>query len=780
MSHNRFRSFLSAFLYQPAVAALIVFMLLAGNVGCSGEPGGSDLIEVMQQQPPHHLNATDRQVEILEIEPNGDDQWKILLQCQETPAEDWLLKLNPKETLQGDATAAANFESTLETLNHLRAPENEGLDKLKREIERFTFPDLFQQVAPQGAPVTWTATAVWDQSGEQPKLTFSDLKLADGKPVVDLIAKPDMPQDAALVDGGPLDPVRKYAELREKLISGVAQASQEMEQRLKTEQQALLSLLQQPMAFAGTLSPAQTESENVNFYFEQAATPETVSGVAIQSDDPLSRVVFSGTLTLPPVNTNKAIAYRRVHDGWLLALKNEDSRLSPLARKVRDNRYVYYDKQKNLFQWSDGRVATSLEPAAASSSAKPMSLKELAQTVIEGAQYKGTESITGQADRAIKMAITRFEPETGNLCVVLEDAQTPFTFAVFEGKLQREAPHHLGIPVRLSQVAYKYDRNQKSVKHGIFSYKSGADLLLIPTEKGFQGRFAQADLNLEKVTQESEVIPAEQRWRNALVPGYAWRGVTKWRNEAVRPATLRVAEVRDQGKYVRLTLERDDDPVQEVVYEGSLVSEDGRIDGYGLVTQQFGAAAKYEHEYFGVFFSRWESEDKKVFRISPDGKTIYGLTTDGETLILERDPAIEKTEEMTTEERKAIWKKVLTPGTIWEGTIKNVKQKQTAELKMIVRGYELDGKQVTLEFTPKVKRNAKTIFEGSLNNNDKGTNGFGLILKKTLKFAGPGNVFGSGDTKLEFRLDATGKRLLGRTNDYGDVEYLDLHLLEKK
>ncbi|QDV51587.1 hypothetical protein [Gimesia fumaroli] len=779
MSHNRFRGILCSLINLRISGGVVTTLLLLGSVGCSGEPGADDLSEIMKQNPPHHLAATNREIEILTVEPDGDQQWKIQFECQETPEEDWLLKLDLAQESKQDKAEEAKYQAALQAHQQLRAPESQGLDKLKQEIERFPFPPLFQQVYRKGTPVKWSATAVVDQSGEKPKLTVSDLKLSDGRSLKNLIAKSAMPKEAVLADGGPLDPLRQFTELRQKLITSVVQAKQTMEQRLKAEQQALVSLVQQPMAVAGKLFPAQTESEEVTLLFEPG-TANTFSAVAIDANDTLSRVVFNGALYLPPVEAADSRLFRRVHDGWMLVLKNEDSSLSKMARKIRENRIVYYDKANNRFHLSDSRRATPLQPAAASSASQSVSQKELAQAITEGTQFKGSESITGQADRAVVMSITKFEPETGNVRVVIEDAQTPFTFAVFEGKLQREAPHHLGIPVRLEQVTSHSHPSQQRPKTGLFSRKSGSNLLLIPTEKGFVGRFAQTDVNVEKISGETEIVSADQRWQNTLVPGYAWRGVTKWGDEAVKRATLRVAEIRDQGKYVRLTLERDNDPVQQVVYEGSLVTEDGRIDGYGLVTQQFGTASIYEHDYFGVFFSRWQSEDKKVFRISPDGKKIYGLSKQGEVLTLERDPAVEKTDQLTTDERKQVWKKCLTVGKIWEGTIKSVKQKQTAEVKMIVRGYELDGKQVTLEFVPKVNRKAKTVFEGSLDTSDKGTNGFGLIAKKKLKFSGPGNVFGNWDTQLEFRLDASGKRILGRTNDHGDVEYLDLRLMETK
>ena len=99
---------------------------------------------------------------------------------------------------------------------------------------------------------------------------------------------------------------------------------------------------------------------------------------------------------------------------------------------------------------------------------------------------------------------------------------------------------------------------------------------------------------------------------------------------------------------------------------------------------------------------------------SPDGKKLYGVSSGGEMLTLERDAAVESTDQLATKARKEVWQTVLTPGKIWEGTIRSLKHKQTAEVKMIVRGFELEGKQVTLELVPKVQQKAKVVFEGNI------------------------------------------------------------------
>ncbi|MCR9233219.1 MAG: hypothetical protein NXI29_19595 [bacterium] len=780
MTHQGFHAFLWSFINVCFSRGLLVLLLLGISAGCSGKPGAGELTELMSRESPHPLAIGGRELTILSLEADGDQRWNVEIECEETPEEDWLLKLDPSAELQGEGSLKQKYEAALQTLQNLRAPESQKWIPHSQKLEQFTFPELFQLNCRKGEPVKWKATVLVDRSGKETQLTLPDLQLSDGTAVRDLIARSSLPSEAVLADGGPLDPLRQYRELQAEFVAGVAQASTEMEQRLLKEKQALEKLIQHSLPLSGKLFPAQSESEAVVFLHERGKTETSLNAVAIDQKDPLSRVVFRGDLSLPPVNSDASQKLRRVHDGWMLILNNEDPSLSRMARKVRENRILFYDPASNLYQLSDARRSETLQVATDSEMSQAFVGRSREQDIVDGAQYTGRESIVGQADRAVVMSITGYEAETGNMRVVIEDAQTPYTFAVFEGKLQLEAPHHLGIPIRLQQVTSYTHPSQRKPKSGVFSRNTRSELLLIPVEQGFQGQFADAEVMFERRSGESEVIAAEQRWQNTLVPGAAWRGVTKWRDEAVKQVTLRVAEVRDQGKYVRLTLARDDEPVQQVVYEGSLLNGNGMIDGYGLVMQQYGAATIYEHDYFGVFFSRWESEDKKVFRISPDGKKLYGVSSGGEMLTLERDASVESTDQLATKARKEVWQTVLTPGKIWEGTIRSLKHKQTAEVKMIVRGFELEGKQVTLELVPKVQQKAKVVFEGSLDTSDRGTNGFGLVLKKKQKVSGPGNVFGNWDTQLQFSLDATGKRLSGRTNDHGDVEYLDLRLLETK
>lgn len=780
MSEQSFQEIPGSLIKLIYSSPFVWILILAGSSGCSGEPGVEELLELMAQNPPHTLSAEDQQIEIQSIESAGDQRWNLKFVCQETPVEDWLMKQDPDGIVSQDSTEAADFEAALHKLTELRSPEKSEWELLQREIQPFRLPQIFQIVCRKGMPVKWKANAIVDQTGATPSLTISEIRLSDGIPLAGLIEKSALPKGAAVADGSPSDPIRQYAALRQRFITGVSAAASDMELRLAAERQALAGLLQNGIPLQGKLIPSQSEPQDVVLLVEKRETDDVISAVAIDVEDELSRVVFSGKLQLPVVAESGAHARRQIHDGWQLTLKNEDFRLSKLSQKIRKDLVLFYDTTRQTFRLSDLRNATPLQLSQQYDFAEVLTSAQLEEAISAGMLYRGRESITGKPDRSVNLSLTEYDLETGLLRIVLEDSQTPFTFAVFEGKLMKNPPHHLGIAIQLAQVTTHSQPGSQRPKSGLFSRDSGNRLLLIPTAQGLRGRFAQAELTFEKISSQARVLPAEVRWQQTLVPGSVWKGVTKWREEAAQRATLRVAESREGGKYLRITLERDDDPVQQVVYEGSILSEDAQSEGYGLVMQQFGTASVYEHEYFGVFFSRWQSEDQKVFRISPDGKTLYGLSTEGEVMLLERDSAEVKSNRQTTSESLQAWKQALTEGKVWEGTIRSVKEQQTAELKMIVKGYELEGEKVTLEFVPKVNRKARAVFEGSLDTSDKAINGYGLVLKKTLKFDGPGNVFGRWETQLQFRLDATGKRMIGRTNDHGDTEYLDLHLVEMK
>lgn len=744
-------------------------MMLAGGAlatvmaGCSGGIDREQVAELIQSKPVHQLPVSDRHVSNVKVEHQQGSRWKVEFECLEIAAVDWLAELDLAVAEQELAASRAAFNSASEQVAQVRWPEREPLLAKKREIDDFTLPRLFRPAAKAGEEVNWrgAATIIDDENG----MKIASVTVASPSPIAfdSLTVKREIGEDAAVSDGGSADPIVKTRELHAAFDDLVNQAEDAVATRLMQERTALNSLASGEKVVAGPMVTQTNTAPMVAFQFE-AGGEDIVNAVAIDSQDTFSRVVFDGRLSLPPTPVSKP-RVRTGHDGWRIELKNADAQLSPLSRKIKSVISVSFDTGSGQFLLSDQTHSSPLTETPAATG-RPVA-KRLAELQHLGAQAKGTESISGLADRQVAMTVTQFDESTGNLRVLFEDESSPFTFAVFEGKFRTQSPHHLGLPIQLKQVANAVAPDRSAKDSLLFTRGSNYVLTLLPTEKGFIGKYRTAELTLGEVTTNEQVAEGSARWRNFVKAGSTWRGFTQLRADAVQEVTLRVAEVREEGKYVRFLFEKNGSPLDFVVYEGSWNQTDGRIDGYSLVTLQKGSNTNYDHDYFGVFFSEWESNDTKLFRLSADGETLYGLTKGGEVSTLKRDETVGVSETYTTDAMTKTWPIVLQVGREWKGQYTNVRIKKTTNIMMKIVGYELDGKRVTVEVTAEADARVKGIYQGSVNLSDPKINGFTLTLEPQKGSLSKITLFdASWEANLELRFDAANARLIGRSKNY--------------
>ena len=104
MTHHGFHAFLWSFINVCFSRGLLVLLLLEIGAGCSGKPVAGELAELMSREAPHPLAISGRELTILSLEADGDQRWNVEIECEETPEEDWLLKLDPSAELQGEGS----------------------------------------------------------------------------------------------------------------------------------------------------------------------------------------------------------------------------------------------------------------------------------------------------------------------------------------------------------------------------------------------------------------------------------------------------------------------------------------------------------------------------------------------------------------------------------------------------------------------------------------------------------------------------------------------------
>jgi len=753
------------------IAGCCILLLFAAT-GCSKSPTVEHLTEALEASPPHSLPVSERSLKLISMKPEKTaGHWTVEFECEETARTDWLAATDAASQI--DPSLKQQADAARESLPLLRSPENTGPIEQQRAVEAFRFPKLFAPVCRAGKTIQWRGTGLLTRKEGEYQLTTSDMQFPDEVDVAALQTKDQLPAESAIVNGDKNDPVYQYHQLLKQLSTGVARAETAMQARLAREHEMLLEVIASEKGLSGDWAMGRpTKNVSVQLYLESDENDESLSGLIVDGSDPFNRAVFLGALKLPEMTDRKQLSARAIHDGWSISLENADRKLSEFAGKMVARMSVFADADKGTLRLADPQHSAPLEVM---SEERP-SIEKLSAFVREGMNFTGREIPPDSAGRTIAAAVTRLDPETGLIRVVVEDAKYPFAFSIFEGRSITEHPHHLGFPVRLKLVEVARLPYDPPPLTPLFPGRVYGELVLLPTESGFRGTFNRSRVELDSGVFNELTIDAARRWPTSLPAGSRWTGSVKMGDDPAEPVTMRVAEMRHGGEYVRLLMERDTDAAQFVVYEGAVVARSERIDGYGLVTTQRGSATHSERQSRGVYFSRSAEQSSPWFRLSADGKQLFSKCDYGESMMLTRDESVTPSDGLTTTEFLKAWATALTVGTVWKGKLVNPGLDQTGEILIKVQKFENNGQTVALEITPADLPSVVAFYEGSLNASDDLVNGFGLILKKVRGTAGESTVLGAGNigSQLQFRLTPDRKQLIGRTWGQVRFEYLEL------
>ncbi len=755
---------------------LIVPALLTG---CTGGIDQQELTTVLEDERLHQLPVAGRSVRIIKTESQKSNQWKVEYECTETAREAWCQELDSSRIEEEIASTVPAFDASIKQHTSVRWPEREPLIALKQKIDANRHGRMFRPVVRKGEETKWTATAVVKSTGDELQVKSTAVTSSQHE-FADLSGQVEAETLGRVCDGSADDPVVKAKKFRQLFVNQLATQQKLVATRLKLEKDSLSTLLDSSRLLSGDLVLRARTAPVVDLRFEASATADKFAAVAIDQKDTFSRVVFDGAFVLPPTTPTKPRG-TKMHDGWRLSLTNADPQLCTLARSVQHPLQVIFDTTGKSYQLV-GQSKSSIMNLGTVAVEDSEDAPQLANLQASGVRLEGTSVENGMAEQEIAMTVTLFDKMTQNLRIVCEDARDPFNFAVFEGRCRTESPHHLGLPVKLKQVAYGASPANGKRKSAIFS--SGADhtLSLLPSKSGYIGVFRNASLSFPELKQLNSIKVGPSRWEDALQSGSVWSGVSQWRNNAGEQISLRVAETRDEGKYVRLLLEKKDRPLDFVVYEGSWNQPDGRIDGYGLVTRQVGKNTNFDKEYYGVFFSVWEEKDPKIFRLSADGQTLYCLSQEGEIATLKKQPSERKPATYKTANMTKTWGWALSPGREWNGQYTNAKLGKTTVVTVKVLSYELDGKRVSVEITAAADARVKGVYVGSVGLADPAINGFALSLMQQKERVSQIALFDQGwEQSIEFRLDVDGEQLVGRSKNYqGLFSHMQLKLKPSK
>jgi len=739
------------------VNVTIGVLIMGTVVGCSNAPGVTEISRCLSEKPPHSLSVSNREVENLRVNQKGENQWQVTFDCREDALAPWVIPSSIESDL---ASLEERVQAVDASRSQLRRPELKKVEAIRKKIEGYIFPKSFVVITDDDSSVVWNCEGIYTPGGDGGNLTLTKIACQNNTPFQDLRELTQMSPNLSILDGSAADPLVKYIALVQEYEGKIESLKRSMQERLAEEKRRL-----EEFVSANTCYAAVVEASTALIYAESLSDRDFVSGVIVDPQDTFSRCVFRGELQLVDSNA---------HDGWILSFDNADPNLCAFSRKFRNPITFAYDTELGEYQAFSAGKLSKLEP---SDHTIPV-VKIGSDRFRVGTTFEGLELVPGKASQSFTATVTYWNPVEHSARLITEVPSKPHMFSVFQGTLNFDAPHHLGLPMKFQRVAGGMHGNSRSDGTQLFRYSTKEPLYIIVGEgEKSLGKIGTAEIRLQATpSSESSIELAEDRWMTALRPGVVWEGTSKWRSEASQEVRLVVAENRNNGQYVRLMLEKESNPTQFVVIEGAIQSG-VQADAYGFLGFQKGTATYNDTgEYYGVLFSRWEDENAKSTRLTPNGQLLHIITKSGESATLTRSQDTFPVDSLTTDSFQVAWTKALELGKTWNGTIVNESQNQKAEVVLSVTAFERMGDEVQLDIRLKGMRSGGASYSGSLTRTDDAINGFALTVKKVKGGAGSSTILGSNwsDVQIQFRLTPDSKSLVGRALSYGDFEYLVL------
>ena len=768
------------------VASLLIFL-----VGCSSAPSENDLLEALEDATPHKLLCSSRIVEITEIKSLKEAQkWEIKFDSRDKPAESWLIQLDVPAQPKKNSPEKEKFQAAVERFQQLRSPEKGAIEEFNKELRSYRFPAVYREKYGVTDEVSWKGEGTLEKEGDTFHIELTKVKFSENLDLKRLLTKSELPNSSVIADGSVNDPFLKYQKLQRKFADAVSASLQKMEARLTAEKKYLDQLITDSVQLRGDFKTRSSKPVNLLIRFEKNAGNNSLSAVAIDSDEIVSRVVFSGSISLPKISERNSSSLRRMHDGWILMLKNEDAKLSELANVFPRDMIIFFNQTTEKCHLAN-RTNTYDMSAEKTTNPKNKVVKLLETRILKGAQYSGKEIITKMPDRLLKMTNMDYDQSRNLFRVVLQEKDNPFMSAVYEGVRRTDPPHHLGIPIQLKQTSFvNLSPSGNKLKTNLFTGHHRT-LSLVPTEEGWQGVVGDSKLVFQLDKDRLTLPTALERWKLALQPGTQWTGPLYLNNDPEEKLRMRVADYRPDENYVRLVLENGNDARQYVVYEGSLEKESGNIDGFGLILKQRGQASlgdKIEGDFFSKYiYARgevWDIDwDNKVSRLSPDGNNIYIYTLKGRNkghrTILSQEETVKPGSQLKAAEYLKLWQSTLNSTKRWQGVLTAPKTKKTVDIICIIQSYEPTTHIMKLVLEVKGNSKIKANYVGTLVTTENMINGYALNLKKMTGVKSLSHYFDAydlGSRKVQFRLNESGTKLYGRLTDfqYDDPEFIEL------
>jgi hypothetical protein len=804
---------------------VMAILLLLGCLGCGPtSPTDGELADWVQHQiGKTHTTLAFKSVDAIARAPQGDGSVKFAFQVNNVVNADVYRPISIVQAYESYSYDPAEFVVSKQAIAGLREPERSvAVNSLPTQ----TAADLqiFQRVASRGDKVSWSGSVVarysdtgWNYSEIQGQpdshVTQSDTRAENNLPEGAVMLVPDATTNAIL----------EQIAQQKQFIQAVAHAEKAMKARLQYEHQALLDLIISNRVLFADVRVSATEIQKLKFQVvHQENDGQKVAVLIEDANDKLKRATWSGSLKLtelpkvahpsPSINSSS----RLTPDGWSLQIgiaEGEDrfpnllagraiTVAVPLRSLENDTTTKTTDDEsagtsnnasdRFVLHHQDKSIPLSSSPSSLSMPEYTPYAQRITGWTNPGQVWEGTIQYQGDVSHKVRLTFTQVRDQGNYVRAILETPTDVHAVAVFEGTVSTDPAHAYSWPVRLkwiSGMGSKFSGTQ----HEIRMITSGGNIQLAFSPSGECFGVSQSSNSLswdivfalEASEPEPDATQLASRWVQGLQPQSRWSGKIVRGDQPADKIMLTICEANANDQSYRMTFENPDNPQQFRYFAGLLNTTDQSIDTYALTLEARSSVAQptfFGYSGYADLFGI-HRDAKHRFRMTSNGKLMFGMTGANELVYLARDPS-PVAEPLDRESRKKLWQDACLASVRWRGQLKNVVMQQSTDVEMRIKSPPDALGNIEVEILIPKQKKSNMSFKGVLQLLDNDVNGFALKFKKPQQAngQGPSLVFGNefSEIGLQFRLNVDGSKMFGMaTNGFGESkEFLDLTKVE--
>jgi hypothetical protein len=768
---------------------MIHLAVLAGLLaGCASEPSAVELATFLRDG---HREAqwplTVEKATITRMEKGTDaSQYQIEFSARDRLTEDLYSPASLDDAYVHHKHDIGAFNLSLKKVDQLRMPERAAA--AARVPAARQFAGFYRKVRSASEVFDWTGTATARLEGKSWK--FGDLKSNLPAELTDksLTRRNQMVSDAIVIGDGEAKGLAETIAEQQVFTAAIANAEKLMTTRLTRERQQVMDASTTGRSWLFSIPNRNGSPTQVRVRFLHRGDDGKVVVLLSGADQLVQRSVWAGEVGLPPLphEPGGRPGPRPKPDGWSIRIQPViRTEIQPLVEL--DEPIVLSTTETGLLQWSNVSP-----PVTLTADTKAISLPdfkamagELKTATAAGQVWESPIHLPGSTSRRIRMTITENRDDGKHLRVVFELADNPYVVATFDGSIDTSMEAIYGVPVRLKRGVVAGPASSMAYHLPIFKDDLlGQRTLNLALSLDDKRELYGGGLTLTRARSIAGFAATSAEWRKVIKPGSRWTGNVSFADKNLLKATITVAEVRDDGKYVRLTAEDPAVSNRFRVFEGSFDASDMASESFALTATAVGPApfptqhAGGQADLFGL------SNESIRFRLLPGGKTLVGISRADELMSLTRDDSASSS--LAAADFAKLWQSKLARGTRWRGSLENVGVNQTAEVELEITSDISGERTFTATIGVPKKPRTKIAFNGLLQIDSTAlVNGYALDLTKittnATKSESPilGSVSTGGHTY--FRLNADGDTLIGYAlpgPDEKGPEILSLKLVE--